>query len=140
MERETVPPTPSARQEPVKWVGQPPRGALAAWVPTYPEERTTTGGSRWTVYPDSGSVSFFTLDDLDTVLRHYKAALMASGFEVRVMPIREAGRLMEFGLKASGRGDRRFVKVSGTFISRVGADVSEIQMRFSSNEPPGRRD
>lgn len=139
MERETVPPTPSARQEPVKWVGQPPRGALATWVPTYPEERTTTGGSRYEVYPDRGSIGFFTLDNLDTVLRHYKAALMASGFDVRVMPIREAGRLMEFGLTASGRGDRRFVKVSGSFISRVGANVSEIYVKFGSNEPSAGR-
>ncbi len=135
IEHATVLPTPAPRGGPTQWVGQPPPGALVAWVPTYPEARTITGGSHWMVYPDSGSVSFFTLDDLDKVMRHYKAALVASGFEVRVMPIREAGRLMEFDLTGSGRGDRRLVKVSGTFISRVDADVSEIQMRVSSNEP-----
>lgn len=140
IERATAPPTPGPRRDPAQWVGQPSPGALAAWVPIYPEERTINGGSRWTVYPDSGSVSFFTLDDLDKVMRHYKAALVANGFEIRVMPIREEGRLMEFDLTGSGRGDGRLVKVSGTFISRVDADVSEIQMRFSSNDPPGRRE
>jgi len=140
VERAMVPPTPARRRAPTQWVGQPSPGALATWVPTYPEERTVNGGSRWTVYPESGSVNFFTLDDLGKVMRHYKAALAANGFEIRVMPIREEGKLIGFDMMALGRGDKRSVSVNGSFIRRVDTDVSEIQMRFGSNDPPSRRD
>jgi nucleoside-triphosphatase THEP1 len=92
------------------------------------------------VYPESGSVNFFTLDDLGKVMRHYKAALAANGFEIRVMPIREEGKLIGFDMMALGRGDKRSVSVNGSFIRRVDTDVSEIQMRFGSNDPPSRRD